>query len=269
MASAPNPKRVRVVVSQISDREVPYLPHVAPVNPRQTLDIYVPGSVKATDAVPIIFFLHGGALTMGDKSKDRHVAKAFTAHGYIVVIPNYRLTPEVSHPEHARDAAAALEWVHTNADEYGGDIDDVTVVGFSAGAYLASLITFDHDTYFDADEEPYLRRLVLMSGFYHVDRIAPTRDLRIWGRRDADWKKASPIEYVSGGAPLPPTLILYGDRDTKDRQQESEDLALKMVYHSENSVEVTEIANRTHVQLWRKMAAKDDDAVQAILAWLR
>jgi acetyl esterase/lipase len=104
------------------------------------LDVYAP---TAAAAAPVIVWLHGGALVEGDKKTEQAIAERFVEAGFVTVVPNYRLSPAVSHPEHARDAAAAVSWALANARSYGGDPSRVFVGGYSAGAYLAALVVAD------------------------------------------------------------------------------------------------------------------------------
>ena len=74
---------------------------------------------------------------MGNRREERFVGERFAAAGYLPVVPSYRLSPEVSHPAHIQDVAAAFAWVNRNIRQHGGDPDRIMVIGHSAGAYLA------------------------------------------------------------------------------------------------------------------------------------
>lgn len=108
-------------------------------NRRQMLDIYSP----VGDAVnrPVHIFVHGGAWTIGNKNivKERE-AKAYTDNGVIMVVINYRLSPEHKHPAHVQDIAASVKWVRDNITQYGGNPDDIVISGHSAGAHLVALL---------------------------------------------------------------------------------------------------------------------------------
>ncbi len=60
-----------------------------------------------------------------------------------MVVANYRLSPDVAHPAHVKDAARVFAWTKQHIAEYGGDPAKVYVVGYSAGAYLAALLATD------------------------------------------------------------------------------------------------------------------------------
>lgn len=102
---------------------------------KDRLDLYIPQGVSNA---PVIFSLHGGALSMGDRGEESFVGQRFAAAGYLTVVASYRLSPQVSHPAHIQDAAAAFAWVKRNIRQHGGDPDRIIVIGHSAGAYLAT-----------------------------------------------------------------------------------------------------------------------------------
>jgi len=98
-------------------------------------------STTPTDA-PVIYYLHGGAWTFGDKREQgRPMLHEFVRRGWIVVASNYRLAPRFPWPAQIEDATRALGWIKKNIATYGGDPDRVVVAGGSAGGHLASLLT--------------------------------------------------------------------------------------------------------------------------------
>jgi acetyl esterase/lipase len=112
--------------------------------PRHRLDIWRL-STTPTDA-PVIFYLHGGAWTFGDKREQgRPMLHEFVRRGWIVVASNYRLAPRFPWPAQIEDATRALGWIKKNIATYGGDPDRVVIAGGSAGAHLASLVALSTD----------------------------------------------------------------------------------------------------------------------------
>ena len=83
-------------------------------DPRQKLDLYRPDTPRA-DGKAVIFF-YGGSWDSGSKGDYLFVAQALTASGYTVVIPDYRLYPEVRFPAFVEDGAQAVRWT---ADRVG------------------------------------------------------------------------------------------------------------------------------------------------------
>src|SRR4051794_2017887 len=80
-------------------------------DPRQVLDVFRP---KGQTGRPVVLFVHGGAWMIGDKNffgLYRGVGRYLASHGVVAVLINYRLSPQVRHPEHVRDVARAFAWV--------------------------------------------------------------------------------------------------------------------------------------------------------------
>jgi acetyl esterase/lipase len=111
---------------------------------RHRLDIWRL-STTPTNA-PVIFYLHGGAWTFGDKREQgRPMLHEFVRRGWIVVASNYRLAPRFPWPAQIEDATRVLGWIKKNIATYGGDPDRVVVAGGSAGGHLASLLALSTD----------------------------------------------------------------------------------------------------------------------------
>ncbi|XP_047535864.1 esterase FE4-like [Vanessa atalanta] len=107
------------------------------------LDVFVPEWTKKSDKLPVLVFIHGGAYFKG--SKELYDPEFLVIKGAIVVNINYRLgvlgflcLNGISNLG-LRDQVAALKWIQQNIALFGGDPDNVTLSGQSAGASSASL----------------------------------------------------------------------------------------------------------------------------------
>ena len=121
-------------------RDVDYVANTDYPDGKDRLDIYIPDGARNA---PVIFSIHGGALEAGDRSEERFVGQRFAGAGYVTVVISYRLSPDVSHPAHIQDVAAAFAWVTRNIAQHRGDPNRILVIGHSAGAYLAMLLAAD------------------------------------------------------------------------------------------------------------------------------
>jgi acetyl esterase/lipase len=250
-------------------RNVTYLSGASDAAHKDTLDLYLPPGKTAVPA-PVIVSLHGGALMEGDKAQEAFVGERFASAGFVTAVVNYRLSPGVSHPAHVEDAAAAFAWVKRHIDEYGGNPDQVFVIGHSAGAYLAALLALDR-TYlashrFCPDD---IRGIVPVSAFYWVERpgVAPDRDKSVWGTDRKTWIEASPAHRVRAGAP--PVLLLYADGDEEWRRQQNAEMADALRTSGNAQVEIAQIAGRTHTTIWSKMANDGDETAARIIQFVR
>jgi acetyl esterase/lipase len=106
---------------------------------RHRLDVWRFSTTPAN--APVIYYVHGGAWTFGDKREQgRPMLHEFVCRGWIVVAINYRLAPRFPWPAQIEDVTRALGWIKTNIATYGGDPDRIVVAGGSAGGHLASLL---------------------------------------------------------------------------------------------------------------------------------
>ncbi|XP_063052895.1 carboxylesterase 5A-like isoform X3 [Engraulis encrasicolus] len=112
------------------------------------LNVYTPAEPDTTDKLPVMVWIHGGALYLGGAVQfDGSVLAAY--ENVVVVIIQYRLGILgyfSTGDEHAQgnwgflDQLAALQWVQENIQSFGGDPNSVTIAGQSAGGISASML---------------------------------------------------------------------------------------------------------------------------------
>lgn len=117
-----------------------------------TLNIWTPAKDKKAK-LPVMVWIYGGGFAGGSTSEARQDGEILAHKGVIVVSMNYRLSifgffvhPELTaeSPHHASgnygllDQTAAIEWVHKNIKNFGGDPNNVTIFGESAGSFSVS-----------------------------------------------------------------------------------------------------------------------------------
>ena len=232
---------------------------------RARLDLYLP---RGQARFPVIVSIHGGGLVEGDKSHEEFVGRRFARSGIGTAVINYRLSPEVSHPVHVQDVAAAFAWVKRYIGEFAGRADDMFVIGHSAGAYLAALLATDgrylgrHGLTCKA-----IRGVVAVSGFFWVERVAPDRPESVWGGDKRAWVDASPAHHLA--PTLPPTLLLFADGDQPARRRQSLEMAQAARSLGNPNVELLELAGRDHLSLWTGLAAPGDEVAERIIAFVR
>lgn len=119
------------------------------------LNVYTPASAKQGSKLPVMVWIHGGGFLAGAASEPRYTNPALVAKGVIVVTLNYRLnvfgflaSEDLAKEQggHAgnyglMDLVAALRWVKTNVAAFGGDANNVTIFGESAGSFAVSALT--------------------------------------------------------------------------------------------------------------------------------
>ncbi|KAJ5756743.1 hypothetical protein N7533_006286 [Penicillium manginii] len=138
------------------------------------LNIAIPSNATPSSNLPVLFFIHGGGLFIGANSWpqsdiERMVSLSVERDVPVVMVAiNYRLgAPGFLTSEELRDAGfnannglrdqrVALQWVHRHIRDFGGNPDNITAAGMSAGG--ASV------TYHLHSKEPLFKRAISMSG---------------------------------------------------------------------------------------------------------
>src|SRR5262245_39440853 len=108
--------------------------------PRQRLDVYKPR--HATKA-PILVFFYGGSWQRGSRDLYRFVGASLAAQGIVTVVPDYSIFPPARFPIFVEDAARAVRFARDNATQWGADPSRLVLMGHSAGAYIAAMLSFD------------------------------------------------------------------------------------------------------------------------------
>jgi acetyl esterase/lipase len=245
------------------------------------LDIYVPDELEGkTGGIPVMIMIHGGAWRTGDKSnKNITVNKVpyFISNNWIFVSINYRLSPEVKHPAHVEDVAAAIAWVRENISSYGGNADKIFIMGHSAGAHLAALVSTDesylvrYEIGLDA-----IKGVVLLDGAgydiraglenYSRGIIVNLIYLNAFGREKEAWDNASPINHVAPGKSIPPFLIVYaGERI--ESEEISSDFALELQL-SEVPVRLYHAKDKNHAGVNIDLGLVQDDLTITVADFL-
>jgi acetyl esterase/lipase len=99
------------------------------------LDIYLPRERK--NPLPIIVSIHGGGWVYGDKDAYQHYCMHLAQYGFAIINFNYRLAPKNKFPAALEDVNRLFLWLRGSGALYDLDLENLFVVGDSAGAQLA------------------------------------------------------------------------------------------------------------------------------------
>jgi acetyl esterase/lipase len=291
-----------------SIRDVPYYTGPGADDYRHSLDLYLP---RGTWGFPVVVLVHGGAWIVGDNrccGLNSSVGQFLASQGIGVVMPNYRLSPNVRHPEHVRDVARAVAWTRKYAAEFGGDPDQLFLLGHSAGGHLVALLATD-DTWLCEEglTREALRGVVAVSGVY----LIPAGPLKVAlggtsarsFRLDELFPVRSTAEGISapsamlGGIPfsvnvfeapfgdhpygrlaasplfhvqrgLPPFLLLYAERDLPTLSSVAEEFHEALVLKG-NEAHLMRVPGRNHNSILFRAITPDDPAARAIVGFIR
>ena len=190
-------------------------------DPQHRLDVYVP-HVEAVTPRPVVVFWHGGRWSFGDKADYRFVGAALAELGYVAVLPNYRHYPAVKMPGFMDDAVRASRWAAENAAEFGADASRLYLMGHSAGAHMAALVTLDPRFFAAAGQAPHIAGVIGLSGPYDFLPLLEADVQDMFGPA-INYPDSQPINFVRAGAP--PTLLVHGLRDETVWPKNSRNLA--------------------------------------------
>lgn len=241
------------------DRDLAYGPHA-----RHRLDRYRCG----TDTRPLLVFIHGGGFVAGSKDEDgtfhRNVGEYFARHGYVTLVPNYRLAPADTWPAGAQDVGRVLQWARAHAAEHGAHPHSIRVIGQSAGA--SHVATWLFDPQLASERGPDVSAVVLMAGFYSAqDSLAPP--IRSYFGEDVNTYAArSPVSHVSAAGPRVLLTIAEFDPGTMARQTYLMAAALSQARGS--SARLLWFAGHNHVSTVQSLGSPQDDVGSALRLFL-
>jgi acetyl esterase/lipase len=277
---------------------------------RQTLDVFAPAGRPQAELAPVVVFVHGGSWVAGDKNffgQYRSVGRYLAGQGLVAVLINYRLSPRVKHPEHAKDVARAFAWARRNVRGYGGDPDRIVLCGHSAGGHLVSLIATD-TTYLndpalklDARDRSALRGVISVCGVYsipgpdefkgmveqlvnwwmgermgrvgRITRAGATRTgamlnpFRVAFGNDAEVRKQA-SPLTHVRKGLPPFLLLYAESEVPGLREMADDFS-KALRKVGSSVELREIDGCSHRNILFHLSKPGDPTAKALLEFVR
>jgi para-nitrobenzyl esterase len=185
-----------------------------------TLNVWAPAEREGP--LPVMVWIHGGGLNNGSGTAALYDGTRLAKRGVVVVTLNYRLgrLGFFDHPALAAerkagepaanyglmDVVAALRWVRDNAEAFGGDSDNVTIFGESAGGALVTRLMISEPA------RGLFHRAVVQSGLGRdegtpLDRARRDRgaSMRARGEAFADRFAASTVEQLRS---LPPAALL-------------------------------------------------------------
>ena len=179
------------------------------VDPRQTVDVYVPRG--ASGQSPMAVFFNGGSWDSGRRQDYNWVGHTMASRGFVTVLADYRVYPEVRYPAFLEDGARAVRWTVDNAPRLGGDPRRLVLLGHSAGAYNAVMLGVDTRYLKAAGEDPTAVRAVAgLAGPYDFLPLNDKVTHRVFGQA-SDLAGTQLLAHV--GPASPTAFLATGDAD--------------------------------------------------------
>lgn len=258
------------------------------------MDIYYPSTTATSDKPPqILFWIYGGGLVSGERTLNApadlgyaHVGSYFADRGFIVVVPDYRLVPNVTFPGPAEDLRDAMLWVleHPESLKFPGasiaepDVESVWVMGHSAGAgHIFTLLALP--SLYSSFLHPKIRGAVLLSASYHYfpedvktgfDGIA----VQYYGSVEEAKLNSSLglLKQLDGeqGKRVPKLLLVKAERDPGWMLTTGKDFEDELERHPE--IEVKKIVAKVHNHLspvWCLGTGEGEEWATETLEWIR
>lgn len=186
---------------------------------RQRYDVY--RSEASREVSPLLVFIHGGSWTDGSKDIYKFLAEGFTSEGFDVVVPNYRLYPNVVYPQMIEDTAKAVVAVAKQFPDR-----EIVVMGHSAGAYNV-LMTALNPQYLKAEGRDLcdtVSGVISLSGPTGIIPLKEEPYITIFPDRFT--AEDAPLNQIDGLTP--PLFFGHGADDKTVYPQNSQKLAEKI-----------------------------------------
>lgn len=220
------------------------------------LDLYM--SNESDEPKPVIIYVFGNGWMYGDKvipSAISSIIDLLKDEGFAVISTSYELmNDEVILDKQISDVKDTIRWVYKNKDKYNFDVNNIGIIGPSAGAQLSMVAAFSNDNEFIGDESlkdypskvNYIIDLFGPSKLSEINlSVGPKEIVSKFTEGDIEElsKKFSPINYVHEG--LPDTLIIHSLKDDIVPYQSSNELYNKALEYN-NDFEFYTLENCTH-----------------------
>ena len=205
-------------VTPVPDGEIDYVKEFTPDgDPLRSedclyLNVWTPAAGKVEAGLPVAMWIHGGAFNHGFGYEMEFDGEAYAKRGVILVTINYRvgLYGFLAHPSLSKDdphavsgnygildQMAALDWIRENIRQFGGDPDNITIFGQSAGAMSVRCLTASPLT------EGKIKQAIIQSGggLEGIDPVATLADyeqmgVEIFGNKSAAELRALTREEI-------------------------------------------------------------------------
>jgi acetyl esterase len=239
-------------------------------DPQQTLDVYQPRGAKD---LPVVVFVHGGALTSGDKNENKevhaNVLYYFARHEFLGINANYRLAPKYVYPAAVQDMGSVVAWIKEHARRFGGDPQSIYMVGRSTGALHVATWAFNPKIHGAAG--PGVSGVVLISGRLKADNRADDpngqRVEEYFGKDTSLYAERSPVNF-GARSPLP-TFLVIAEFDNPFLDVYSAELFAKMCAARSMCPRFLRLAGHNHQSTTLSLNTADDQLGQEIIDFIR
>lgn len=251
------------------------------------LDLYQPDVPSKN--MPVVLYVHGGGWAIGTKSQVGSKPEGFNKAGFIFISMDYPLVPDAKVEDQAAAIISAIKWIKGHISEYGGDADNISIMGHSAGGHLVALVGTD-ESYLKAqklsfanikavipldagtlDVPQHMQHILSGDAAFGAGIIAERRLKKMFtgafGSDPAYWESVSPYHYIKNGNAYPPFLLLTV-ADRKDSSGQATAFSKKLNGLGGTS-EFYPITERTHRTINKMFGEQGDESFAHTLEFLK
>jgi para-nitrobenzyl esterase len=186
------------------------------------LNVYTPADARDKSKLPVMFWIHGGGYSGGGSSEPRHNGDFLPLKGVVLVTINYRLgvfgflaTADLAQEANGAagnygllDTVEALKWVKANIKKFGGDPDNVTIFGESAGSFAVSTLMAS-----PAARGLFAKAIGESGGAFGSTLPTDTLDTR--EKKDGEWVAGLGVASLKELRALPTDKVLAAAKNNK------------------------------------------------------
>jgi acetyl esterase/lipase len=230
---------------------------------RQRLDIFQPPNGGKR---PVLVYVHGGGFIAGNKRMPGtayydNVGLWAVRNGYVGVTMTYRLAPENKYPAAAADVGGAVKWLIEHIAAYGGDPDNIVLLGQSAGS--THVATYAARPELHARAGGGVRAIAMLSGVYDFTLMELADNARAYlgDAPDAAAKGSALPNLATAGIPL---MFGISEFDPPMFHQQAHALANAIFAQTKRFPNVLFLPRHNHIsQIAHLNAAGTDDGLLA------
>lgn len=235
------------------------------------LDVYYPRDQK--ELKDVLIFIHGGSWNSGNKNIYWWLGRNFARKGIISVVINYPLAPENSYDVMANHSALAVKWVRDHAENYGGNPERIYLMGHSAGAHLAALVSMDDRFFKSSGIENPVKGVILNDAFgldmfeyLTKSKSQPKPYSKVFSDDPATWKQASPYYHIKNNEV--PFSIYVGEKTYDTIKIQSAMFRDKLIEHGIET-DLKEIKNKKHIGMITQLLFGWNKRYKEIIGFMR
>lgn len=225
---------------------------------RSHFDIFMP---EGEGPFPVHVFIHGGYWQELSKNESCFMATNFVDHDVIFIALDYTLAPDASMPEIVDQTRRGIISILKNAHKFGGDPDNITISGSSAGGHLvAEVISMDWKSY-GYDKCP-LKGALAISGVFDLEPIVNTYVNDPLKMTKEVAHTVSPLYHIPDQSC--PIIFTVGENETSEFHRQTDEY-MKACNEKGITTSYVDMPVFNHFDIVMELNKKDSPLFQAVL----